>query len=124
MHKYLHMAACHAAKGHPGRRAFVGAIGIRDDGTIVKSHNGRADVTRCGGLMDVGTVIATRNHAEARLVRKAGHGSTVFVGRVRRDTGAMVLARPCKNCYNILKNHGVKKCYYTISDHEYGVIEF
>jgi tRNA(Arg) A34 adenosine deaminase TadA len=124
MHKYLLEAAKQAMKGHPARRAFVGAVGIRKDGKIVRSANGRADVIKHGIHANQGMVMATRNHAEKRLALKLTKGSIVYVGRVYRDTGKLALAKPCAFCYNALRNSGVAKCYYTISEHEYGVIEF
>lgn len=65
-----------------------------------------------------------RNHAEARLVRKLDHGSTVYVARTRRDDGRIAIAKPCPRCEASLKHRGVLKCYYTINENEWGCLEF
>ncbi len=91
------------------RRYKLGAVGIRTDGTIVKSRNlptKEPDKTA---------------HAEYRVIQKLDWGSTVYVVRVLAN-GKFSLARPCKYCLIALRLRGIKKCYYSISDTEYGVI--
>lgn len=93
------------------RRSFrLGAVGIRNDGTIVSSSNGPSPFP----CPDV--------HAEARLCQKLTPGSTVWVARIRHD-GSLALARPCPACERRLRAAGVGKVIYTISDHEHGVID-
>lgn len=116
MHKYLREASRISCKGNKLRRAFVGAIGKRNDGVIVQSWNGSSAGTtydRCPSA-----------HAEARLSRKLGSGSIVYVARVRRDNGKLAMAKPCPDCERILRNRGVVRVEYTINEHEYGVLEF
>lgn len=124
MHKFLHKAAEYSRQGHPKRRAYVGAVGIRTDGTHVYSHNERTNVARSNEVIDIGTALAMRNHAEARVIQKLDYGSVVFVARTQKDTGDIVLAKPCAGCYTKLRNKGISKCYYSISENEYGCIEF
>ncbi len=94
------------------RHFFLGAVALRADGVIVKARNG-SSVLPC-----------PHAHAEARVCRKAGRNSIIFVARIRRDNGEFGMARPCKNCKNKMIRYGIKKCYYTVSSNEYGVISF
>ncbi len=94
------------------RHFFLGAVAVREDGTIVHSRNGSAPSP------------SPDAHAEARICRKSGYGATIYVSRIRRDTGEYGMARPCKNCQEKMKNYGIKKCYFTISSNEIGVIYF
>jgi len=89
----------------------VGAVGIRTDGVTVTSSN-----------------ISTRQpkrsaHAEARLTKKLNVGSVVYVVRIGRDN-RLLPARPCKNCRGIMAVRRISRCYYSISDHEYGILEW
>lgn len=112
VHKYLIIASHYSVRGSEVRRYRVGAVGRRSDGTLVYAWNGAVEKpTPC-------------MHAEARLVKKLDYGSTVYVARTSKENGRMVMARPCANCYRALKNKGVKRVEYTISDNEYGVITF
>ncbi|MFA5758688.1 MAG: hypothetical protein WC942_04925 [Clostridia bacterium] len=100
-----------ALKGDRLRKHCLGAIGVRRDGVIVKSSN------LPNRLPEI------HAHAEARVVRKLGWGGTVYVVRVKRD-GTLALARPCKHCQGIMRSNGVRHCYYSISDTEFGVINY
>jgi cytidine deaminase len=95
------------------RRSFIfGAIGIRNDGRMVKALNGP-------------TVSPSKQaHAEARLARKLDVGSEVYVARVLIISGDFAMAKPCHNCERILRSVGVKRVYYTIGPGEYGILEF
>jgi len=94
------------------RQWLLGAVGIRSDGAIVYAQNGNV-------------AIPTRSaHAEYRLGKKLDKGSMVYVSRIRRDTNQFGLAKPCANCEKFLRSKGVKKVYYTISENEYGVMNF
>lgn len=89
----------------------IGAVGVRTDGAIVISNN-----------------ICTRKpyptaHAEARLTKKLNVGSVVYVVRIGRDN-RLLPARPCKNCRGIMAVRRISRCYYSISDHEYGILEW
>lgn len=112
MHKYLRMASRVSIKGNWRRKAHIGAVAVRRDGTLVQSWNGSA------------TDVCPMAHAEARLAKKLDAGSVVYVARVRRDNGKMAMAKPCAHCERILRNRGVSRVEYTINEHEYGVLEF
>ncbi len=91
------------------RQYRFGAVGIRTDGTMVFSRN-----------------IPTRHpepkaHAESRVVRKLNRGSIVYVVRIDRKNN-LTMARPCKHCQRIMKSKGIKRCYYSISNKEFGVL--
>lgn len=111
--KYFDLAKSIAVKGDTRirRQHRLGAVGIRSDGATVTANN----------LPNTGPEIHA--HAEARVVRKLDWGGTVFVVRIMRN-GDFGLARPCKGCTALMKYNGVKKCYYSINNNEYGVIIF
>lgn len=113
MHELLRLAAEVAVSKNDTHRNFLlGAVAVRRDQAIVKSSNGSAYVPYPSA------------HAEARVCRKAGLGSTIYVARIARKDGCLALARPCNGCWMIMRNHRVRKCYYTISETEYGIITF
>lgn len=88
----------------------IGAVAERSDGVIVHARNGS------------NKEVTPEAHAEARLLRKAGLGATVYVTRVCKG-GRLGLAKPCPNCQALLKSARVTRVYYTIGDSEYGVME-
>jgi len=96
------------------RKAFVGAVAIRKDGVIVASRNSgiKDPFARCPSV-----------HSEAKVLRKAGYGSIIYVARVKRD-GSLALAKPCDTCYYFLKSMKVEAVYYTISNDEWGGFKF
>jgi len=99
-----------AIRGSAIRRHRIGALGVRSDGTIVKSPNLPNRLPE------------PQAHAETRVCKKMDWGGVVYVVRVLRN-GTFALARPCKNCIAVMRNSGVKKCYYSINDNSYGVIK-
>lgn len=116
MHRYLRIASHISSRGNKHRKAFIGAVGRRSDGAVVMSWNGSSagtTIDRCPNA-----------HAEARLARKLDFGSVVYVARVRRDDGRMVMAKPCAHCERTLRNRGVIRVEYSISENEFGVMEF
>jgi hypothetical protein len=116
MHKYLRIASHISCKGNLHRKALVGAVGRRSDGTLVQSWNGSSAGTtfeRCPPA-----------HAEARLARKLDVGSVVYVARTRKEDGKLAMAKPCKDCERVMRQRGIKRVEYTINEHEYGVLEF
>jgi hypothetical protein len=106
------MAARISIKGNWRRKAHIGCLGVRGDGTLVSSWNGSA------------TDVCPTAHAEARLARKLDAGSVVYVARVRRDNGKLAMSKPCPHCERILRNRGVSRVEYSINEHEFGVLEF
>lgn len=107
--RYLLMAKETAAKGGARRKHRIGAVGIRYDGAIVRAANLENRLPE------------PHAHAECRVVKKLGYNGVVYVVRVLRS-GHLALARPCKGCESIMRLNGVKRCYYSISDNEIGVI--
>lgn len=110
--RYFRLAKQVALKGdtlEAKRQYRLGAIGIRSDGATVTASNipNRKPEPRA--------------HAETRLARKLDWGSTVYVVRILSD-GTLAMSRPCKRCQNAMRLRGVKCCYYSINDSEYGVI--
>lgn len=98
------------------RRFYIGAIGLRSDGTKVIAWNGNPkEPTR-------------EHHCEYRLSRKLDRGSTVFLARTVysptgvNSQGLLANSRPCPDCEKVLRYRGVRKVYYTISEREYGVL--
>jgi tRNA(Arg) A34 adenosine deaminase TadA len=109
--KYLTIAAGISRHKLDDRNYYLGAIGLRSDGTTVMSWNGAPkEPTR-------------QHHCEYRLCRKLTPGSTVYIARTLAD-GTWANAHPCPDCLKILTSKGIRRCYYTISSNEYGVIDF
>lgn len=112
--KYFRIAKTAALNGdnkEVTRQYRIGAVGIRRDGATVVSNNVPSRLQEPAA------------HAENRLCRKLDRGAIVYVVRLRRD-GGLAMARPCGNCREIMKVRGVKRCYYSINNNEYGVIHY
>jgi len=114
MPQYFRLAKRVALRGdtfEARRRYRLGAVGTRSDGAIVTASNipNRKPEPRA--------------HAETRLARKLDWGSVVYVARIHSN-GSLAIARPCKHCQSAMRLRGVKRCYYSINDTEYGVIDF
>lgn len=108
---YLEIAAQTAVNKQDERSFLIGCVGIRNDGTLVKSLNGPS---KC----------PTREaHAEYRCCNKLDVGATLYVARVRICDGAMGMSRPCQNCLKKIKSKRVKRVYYTIAPGEFGLID-
>jgi tRNA(Arg) A34 adenosine deaminase TadA len=110
----LRLAAEIAVSSGDEARSFVlGAVAVRNrDGVIVRSTNGSA-------YFPYGPA-----HAEARVLKKAGKHAVIYVARVSRRDGKLTMSRPCSGCQELMKSLKVRKCFYTISENEYGIIEF
>jgi len=59
-------------------------------------------------------------HAEVDALRNAGEtsGAKLFVARVTKG-GNLALAKPCNRCMKAIKEHGIKRVYYTDSNGEW-----
>lgn len=108
---WARFAQCHieAGKRHDGRHYLLGAVGERGDGTLVKASNTRTRTPN------------RKCHAEYRLTKKLDYGAIVYVARVLRD-GDYGLAMPCADCIKAMRSKRVHKVYFTIDQHNYGVI--
>jgi tRNA(Arg) A34 adenosine deaminase TadA len=106
--------AARTATSKVDKRSFLlGAIGIRNDGVMVRSLNSPTENKN------------RKVHAECKLCRKLDYGAeAVYVARVRLDNFEFGMARPCNDCRKILKSKRVKKVFYTISQTSYGIIDF
>jgi hypothetical protein len=114
---YLELAAQTAVGKTDDRRSFfLGAVGIRFDGAIVRSLNSSTDVPN------------RLAHAEARLAKKLDFGTPeVYTARLTfagtpGNKGTFALAKPCYSCCKILLSRGVQQVFYSIGPGEYGVI--
>jgi tRNA(Arg) A34 adenosine deaminase TadA len=114
------IAAAVAAAKDDSRDFLLGAVGIRSDGIRVVSPNGPAMI--CDKLHHKSYY--KEAHAEYRLCRKLNKNSVVFVVRISKTDGRLMMAKPCTTCQIALKRKRVKKVYYSISDTEYGVMTF
>jgi tRNA(Arg) A34 adenosine deaminase TadA len=106
---YLEIAAMTAKSKEDKRSYLLGAVGIRNDGALVKALNSPTESPN------------RQCHSEYRLAKKLDRGATVYVARVRIDNGAFGMARPCPSCQKILTSRGVLKVYYSIDKNTYGV---
>jgi cytidine deaminase len=106
--RYFRLARQVAERGSRDRRRFrLGAVGIRTDGAVVTASN----ISSCQP--------ERRAHAEVRLARKLNYGSVIYLVRILRN-GSLANARPCCRCQKVLQQRGIR-CYYSISETEYGV---
>jgi tRNA(Arg) A34 adenosine deaminase TadA len=91
------------------RKAFVGAVAIRRDGTMVVSRNGSTPYPNGKSPLA---------HAERKCLRKCGYGATMYVARVKRS-GNYGLSKPCIHCMGSLRAMGVEMVYWTVSNTEW-----
>lgn len=99
------------------RNFWLGCIGIRDDGALVSSKNGASNFSATVENYQ----LLPSAHAEGRILRKLGKNGIIYVARVSRKDRSYRMARPCGMCRTQLKSSGVKKAFYTIDNHHYGV---
>ena len=107
---YFEIAARTAKSKSDIRYYLVGAVGVRSDGTMVKSLNSPTETPNR---------IA---HAEYKLCKKLDTQATVYIARVRLDNFQFTMSKPCKNCMKRLRSLDVEKIYYTIDGGHYGMI--
>lgn len=66
-------------------------------------------------------------HAESQAILRYGEsrckGLSLVVVRVKKDL-SMGQARPCDVCRQFMLDIGIKMCYYSIDDEEWGTIRF
>jgi cytidine deaminase len=109
---FFKIAATIAVKRKDKRSFYLGAIGVRKDGTVVYGVNSRTKEPE------------RKMHAEYKAAKKMDQGGIVYVARVLQSDGKFALAKPCVSCAKFMKSRRVKRCYYTISDFEFGMIDF
>lgn len=108
MKNMLELAARVAKGGNQDRNFRLGCVAIRKDGAIVMSTNEKTQVPNPSA------------HAEARALRKAGYGSTLYVARITAE-GELTMAKPCPRCQAKIRSYGVKKVIYSIAPGEFGI---
>lgn len=103
--------------GNDQRNFWLGSIGIRNDGVSVSAKNGASVFSA-----SVETYHLNPNsHAEGRVLRKLGKHGIVYVARVSRKDHSLAMARPCSMCQIRLRAFNVRKVFYTIDDHHFGI---
>jgi tRNA(Arg) A34 adenosine deaminase TadA len=102
------IALGNSTKNNFRKNSMLAAVAVRKDGAIVISDNNTTAIPNKAA------------HAESRVLKKAGHGATLYVARVTRN-GLWGCAKPCHNCRTMIKNRGVEKVIYTIGPGELGV---
>lgn len=105
---YFDIAAKFAVSKVDERSFLLGALGERNDGTLVSAINLPSELPN------------RMAHAEYRLSKKLDYGAIVYVVRIRLMDGSFGMSRPCKNCQKVLIHKKVKKVYYTINQFEAG----
>lgn len=107
MKSMIELAAKVAQSGNPDRNFRLGCVAQRKDGAIVFSTNEKTQKPNpCA-------------HAEARVLRKAGYGATLWVARITSN-GSLTMAKPCPKCQAKIRSYGVKKVIYSIAPGEFG----
>lgn len=106
----LSQAARLGSKRKDERSFWVGALGLRADGTFVASYNGAAR-DKCPHI-----------HAETRLCSKLDVGATVWVARAARN-GDLAMAKPCPNCERVMRNKGVRRVVYSTGPASFEVMQ-
>lgn len=116
VNRFFEMAKEQALAGDEKRNFLLGAVGIRSDGALVSSKNGAVY-----SISDDEYKTLPTAHAEGRLCRKLGKNGIVYVVRIAKKDGALVMARPCPICASLMKAREVQKIYYSINSFQYGV---
>jgi cytidine deaminase len=107
---YLDLAARIAKSNSFGMKKhfLFGAVCRRKDGALVVSSNIRT------ANPDINA------HAESRILRKSGHGAILWLVRIDRS-GNWAMAKPCAGCQALIRNHNIKRVYYSVSKDIYAV---
>lgn len=96
------------------RTFYLGAIGKRRDGAIVRSHNeATAPMQHYRPIL--------RAHAEGRCIVKLGKEGILYIARVRRIDLKYGNSMPCKMCQIIIRAARTKVVYHTIDHNCYGI---
>lgn len=101
------------------RNYYLGCVGLRKDRTIIFSQNG-AFVYSSPIEMQKYKKLSSA-HAECRALRKMDKGGELFVARIRKLDKSIAMAMPCQMCQVKIKAAGIKRVFFTINQHQYGV---
>ena len=104
-------------EGIDNRVFWLGAVGVRKDGTMVNSRNGVVRFTP--PTQDFQYIYSS--HAEGRVLQKMDVGGTLYVSRVARVDYRFAMARPCPHCQRLIRAKGIKKVFYTVNSEQYGI---
>ena len=115
---YLHLAMKVAESSVYEMRH--GAVVVRGGSVLAVGYNKQKNDPIIFG--DAGSEEAQRNstvHAEMDALSRvtSAKGAVVYVARINRR-GEPVLSRPCDNCYESLRDAGVKKIIFTEARHK------
>jgi hypothetical protein len=98
--RMLDLAARMSRSKKDDRRFFLGAIGVRKDGTLVCAYNGAPKEP------------TPEHHCERRLCRKLDKGAVVYLARTLAN-GTWADSAPCPDCRVAMRSKGVTRVYYT-----------
>ena len=83
-----------------------------------RSYRHCAIVVRGGAILSVG-VNAGSTHAEVAALEQLAwserRGTTVYSLRIRKD-GSLAMGKPCVRCMAYMREYGVKKIVYSLSN--------
>ena len=107
--------AAKIAQGGQDRNFRLGAVAKTRDGILVGATNGTVNLSsNCSE-----PVRHPSAHAEARVLRKAGRGSSLWV--VRLVSTGMTMAKPCPHCQALIKSYGVERVVYSVGPDDYDI---
>lgn len=98
-----------------------GAIVVRSGSVLsIGTNKWRNDISTAGILHDEGRSKDISIHAEVDALSRVNNprGATIYVARVNR-TGKPRLSKPCPDCAKALREAGISKVVYTVTDEEF-----
>lgn len=107
--------AAKIASGGPDRNFRLGAVAKTRDGILVCATNGPVNLS----TNSKEPVRHPAAHAEARALRKAGYGASLWVTRL--ITSGMTMAKPCAHCQALIRSYDVERVIYSIGPDEYDI---
>ena len=100
------------------KRLFIlGAIGRRQDGTIVKSKNGACRIST--HILDI-LIPRVRIMPKEGFAENSGSMLQFMYLAFQKENNELKMARPCSSCQAILRSYRVKKAYYSINSTHFG----
>lgn len=104
------------------RKFWFGCLGVRNnDGVEVLSKNGSIHLLFSQSLNPNEMQRRAEYHAEGRVLKKMTKGGSLYVARVSRQTGDLILSRPCGLCRAKIRSYRIDKVYYSINNIQYGI---
>ena len=123
MHKLILKAAVYSIPviDDDPRGFWIGCIGIRNDQRKVIARNGSIQQLFSMSLDPTEMQKRSEYHAEGRILNKMTKGGEMFVARISRQTGELMMARPCGYCRAKIRSYRINKVYYSVNNDQYGV---